>query len=137
MNLLENHFLSLDFDKDRHILRTIWKSETENMTEEEYFDVFLQLADIVKTHNVKYWFGDTREFRKAISLNLQEWVANTLNPKLSETELRKMALLVPSELIAMLSLEQSIDEINAAKKTESYEIQYFDSEQAALNWFGE
>ncbi len=132
----EDEHVRFSCDAEESIARAIWKPATENMNNEEYMQVFTRIAELITQENIKGWLGDTREFAKAVTPDLQEWFNTEVLPGLMEGGLEKMAMLAPQEFIANLSVEQSVDEImmqNGGKFT----IQYFDDLDKAEAWLKE
>ncbi len=132
----KNAYVDFSVDAEAGIARAAWKADTEDMTEEEYKEIFLRIAALIGEHNVRSWLGDARAFRYPVTPDLQDWFGAAVLPGLMEGGLEKMAMLMPEEFIAELSVEQSVEEImlqNGGKFT----IQYFDSLMRAENWLAE
>jgi len=133
MNILTNNYVCIELDEANSMADTEWFLTTENMTHEEYISVFTEIGRLFKEHQVKKWLGNTTNFRMAVTQEIQDWTATTLTPILLEAGLLKMALLVPEELIANLSVQQSVDEMEVAN-SEIFVTRYFDNKNAAKEW---
>lgn len=131
--LLDNRFVKVQFDEARHLLWLEWMPSTADMSEEDYKTILMQLADLVSEHQVKYWLGDTLNFAYVIVPALQEWTAKTFNTQLATTGLQKMALIIPRELIANLSVEQTTDDMEATDMSK-FTVKYFDNTESAVQW---
>jgi hypothetical protein len=134
--LLDNHFLKVTLDEAQHLLWLEWTAQTANMSEEEYKTILMQLATFVSDYQVKYWLGNTLNFAYIIVPELQEWTATEFNTRLAATNLQKMALIIPKELIVNISVEQTVDDMEATE-TGTFDVQYFDSTEKALQWLAE
>ncbi|WP_250632609.1 hypothetical protein [Rhodoflexus caldus] len=131
--LLDNRFVKVQLDEARNLLWLEWLPSTADMSEEDYKTILMQLADFVSEHQVKYWLGDTLHFTYVIVPALQEWTAKTFNTRLATTGLQKMALIIPRELIANLSVEQTTDDMEATDMGK-FTVKYFDNTESAVQW---
>lgn len=131
--IVENQYASL-FKASPQMLWTTWKPETEDMDDQEFEDFFLEIVQIIQTYQFKEWLGDTRLFRKIVALKQQTWVAETLNPLLTQAGLRKMAIILPQELIANLSVQQSVEEMEIVQTVRQFSTRYFDKIEDAKIW---
>ncbi len=134
--LLENKFLKAEFDVAQSYLYINWFPATEDMTYQEYKNVFHEIAEIVEANRVKYWLGNLVDFRFVVLPELQTWIVERINPKFVEAGLKKMAITVPRDFFSEIALSQSVDEINEsnAEQANSFKIQYFENEEGAKNW---
>lgn len=133
MEILQNKFVKITLDTNKSLAHAIWENTTENMTDEEYKNTFSHIGDIYIKHGVKRWLGDAFNFLKVVTPDLQEWAAKELNPKLLTAGLEKMALVLPSDFIAGLSVEQSVDDMSE-KNPNGFHTKYFDNLEEARNW---
>lgn len=133
MRILENEFVKISFNQEKSLAIAIWKLTTENMGDEEYKEVFLKIGEVYKQHEVKYWLGDAREFYKLVSIELQEWTVKELNPLLFEAGLKRMALIMPSELIANFSVGQVVSDMEKGNNS-NFQAGYFNNWEEAKKW---
>lgn len=133
MNLLENKFVSITLDESNGLAEAEWFAETASMNEEEYYTVFSKIGELYRKHKVKKWLGNTLNFLMPVSPKLQEWTATELTPMLIEAGLQKMAIVVPGDFIAGLSVQQSVDEMNTSNES-NFETRYFDNVEEARKW---
>lgn len=131
--LLNNRFVKVELDEAQHLLWLEWMPKTADMSEDEYKEILITLVEFVNRHQVKYWLGDTLHFAYVIVPDLQEWTAVEFNTRLAATNLQKMALIIPKELIANLSVEQTTDDMEATDMGK-FTVQYFDNTDKAVQW---
>lgn len=131
--LLNNRFVKVELDEAQHLLWLEWMPQTADMSEDEYKTLLMQLADFVSEYQVKYWLGDTLNFAYVIVPALQEWTAVEFNTRLAATNLQKMALIIPKEIIVSLSVEQTTDDMEATNVSK-FTVKYFDNTESAVQW---
>lgn len=130
MKLHENDVTTVILDTENSVIEQHWSDK--EITEEEYKTDQLLFLDLVREHRPKYGLVDTRKFRFTISIELQEWVAKEITGKAVQLGMQKAAFLLPSELIAQISIEQTIDE--GALSENVLSTQYFDDKNDAMEW---
>ena len=133
-NILQNSYLIVDWDQVTSLISIEWYKETEDMGAEEYKDILLQLSDFVLQNKIKNWLGNTRDFSFPISSSLQEWTSGTFNENLIAAGLEKMALVIPTSLVANLSVQQTVDQMNTKHTDQKFETKYFDTVGHAMDW---
>jgi len=134
MEVFSNSFVKVEIDFTNFFIFAKWLPKTESMSDVEYKQTFSSIADIIEKNNIKVWLGDTLEFKTPIVPTLQDWTANELNPRLVKAGLKKMAMIVPEEFIAQISVEQSVDEMNSRNIENQFEIKYFEKIEDAKIW---
>ncbi len=133
MTILNNEYVHIDLEADNSLAVATWLSESEDMSLEEYYTTFDQIAELFAQHRVKKWLGDAVNFRKAVTPDMQNWVATVFTPKVIGAGLTKMAVVLPTEFIANLSLEQTVDEMQELNE-QLFAVRYFAQLQDARNW---
>ena len=129
MSLYESEFLEIKLDDTKKIIINKWLPSTEKMKDEQYKADMLKFVDLVKVHKPTFHLIDSVKFLYIISVEMQEWTNNSVFPLLIENGIKKIAFLVSSEMIANLSIEQTLDESNA-----TFQTKYFDVEKEAMEW---
>ncbi len=134
--LINNKFLTAEFEPEKSYLCITWHIATDDMTYQEYKDTFREIANVVLEKKVQKWLGDLINFRFVILPELQMWLAENINPKFVEAGLQKMAIVMPQDFFTEISLTQSVDEINAVntKNQIGFEIGYFEDETKSQEW---
>jgi len=129
-----NHFLNAFLDQDNALLSIKWLPSTYEMSAENFQSIFTNIAEFIEKHNVKYWMGYTKDFAFIVPPDLQEWAAQEFNQRVLRAGLKKMALIVPSDIVANVSVKQSIEEMEKHQDLEAIETRYFDNPEQAREW---
>ncbi|GAB4395470.1 MAG: hypothetical protein OHK0053_03600 [Microscillaceae bacterium] len=66
----------------------------------------------------------------AIAPTVQEWIDKTIFPRVLAVGVLHVAIVIPSELIANLSVQQAMEESEGAK----FITRYFDKSEDAKQW---
>ena len=129
MELLhQNKYISIYFSSEKRILKAVWTKETQNMEEADFQESIQHIWKNVRSQKPIGFLGDTRQFNFVVSVNLQTWYGENIQDTFG-TGTNKIAMLVTSEFIAQLSIEQTIEEDKSAVKT-----RFFDEEEKAVTW---
>lgn len=134
MTIEENKFVKINLDSTNSMLIAEWYITTADMNDEVYKELFQKITQIIQTQKPEKWLGDTRNFAKPVTPALQEWIATELSPLWVEAGLKKMAMILPAELIANLSIQQAVEEIAGVKEISIFETRYFDNIPDAKTW---
>lgn len=126
--LYQNNYISIYFLSEKRILKAVWTKETQNMEEVDFQESIQHIWKNVHSKKPIGFLGDTRLFFFVVSLSLQAWYGENIGDTFG-TGTNKIAMLVTSEFIAQVSIEQTIDEDKSAVKT-----RYFDEEDKAITW---
>ncbi len=132
MEIFENEFISVKIEEENNLYVETWKPTTKEMTEEEWKASRIKLKEIFLQHKPDKLLTLTKEFYFAISPVLQEWMAENVT-KIIGHLIKKVALIVPTEIVAELSVGQLMDE----KETGQLTSKYFDNEEDARKWIVE
>jgi hypothetical protein len=124
-------FASVDLEKG--LFCECFNPESSTYTDETYKEDFLNfsqaLLSYTKTHKFPYGLVDMRNFFFTISPELQEWHNENIFKLNSQIGLERMAILSSIDLIASLSIEQTLDNTD-----ETFQTRFFDNEEDALAW---
>lgn len=130
ITVYKDKYVTIAYDLSLSCSFLTWTVQTEYMTDEE----FRQIQMIYNNCNVDYLIKrtllDTHDLRFLIGLETQQWLAENLYPRAIAAGMKRVAVVVSEELIAQLSVEQAIQE----DKTDSFQTQYFDNKDEALEW---
>ncbi len=130
----KNDFSDAFFDKENALFSIIWLPSTYEMENEDFQSTLMDAAQFVEQHKVKYWMGYTKDFAFIIPPDLQEWTAQDFNQRVLKAGLRKIALIVPSDIIANVGVQQSVEEMEKHQPPETIVTRYFDDDQQAKAW---
>ncbi len=126
--LYQNSQISICFLPQKQIIKAIWTKETQYMNDSDFQESIQNIWKNVRSKKPIGFLGDTRLFFFIVSPNLQNWYGENIGNTFG-TGTNKIAMLVTSEFIAQVSIEQTIEEDKSAVKT-----RYFDSEEKAITW---
>lgn len=98
--------------------------------DEEFKYSMLEVANIASNHTVRGILVDARRFSFTISLGVQEWYDANIVPKHLAAGIKKMAFLLPEDVMAQVSIELTMDE----EQAKSQETRYFDTYENAEKW---
>ena len=123
----ENKFVVVYSDATNKYARFNWKEETVTMDDTGFREV------------IGFWVSvspyaclvDSREFNYTMSLEIQEWLNSEVYPEIYKRGSRKVAMLVPNDLISSIAVEQLSD---LSKQGGTVILQYFSKEADALAW---
>lgn len=124
----QNKYISIYFLPENRIVKAVWTQETQDMEGAGFQEAIQNIWKGVRNTKPIGFLGDTRQFNFVVSLSLQAWYGENIGDTFG-TGTNKIAMLVNSELIAQLSIEQTIEEDKSGVKT-----RYFDEEDKAITW---
>ncbi|PTX21320.1 SpoIIAA-like protein [Pontibacter mucosus] len=107
--------------------------QAEGTVSSETYRKGLQLAtETAINQRLLYWLVDNQK-SGIISIEDQIWANEVIAPRLAtESSLRKMAFLEPADTFSRLILENMMDK---ARDIIPFEMQFFEKEEDALEWF--
>lgn len=127
--VFSNLFTEFFYDSSSEILFFNWL-DTEQLEEESFREILLKQAENVEKFKPKGLLIDTVRFVYTISLETQDWVNNEIMTRFFAAGLRRMALTISTELIAQLSIEQTLEE----ETSQQFQISYFDDNRKGVDW---
>jgi len=134
MEIFKNRFFELKLHDDLGILEYKALPETINMIEADIKEAFETISSAIEQYSPKYYLANQKDQNIAFTPDLQGWVVENVYSRWSTAGIKKVALEVPIEFIAALSLEQTVDEVKEQIEKLTFEIQYFDNVLAAKYW---
>ncbi len=129
--IYEDQYFQLFFDSSKRILTSISLDGNEKLTEEELKTDFMLAAELITTYKPAYYISDNRNQKFVFDVEIQNWAATTILTPCVMAGTKKFAILLPNDLMAQMSLEQTADEVKLP-----IEISYFSSVVDAMKWFG-
>ncbi len=130
MEVYKSQYMHLAFFAELELIEMTWFPSTDNMTEEEYKQELLNYLDLVLKFRPNKVIGDTRNLFFAIVPELQEWINQTIFPPILEVGVKKVAFIMSQEIVAQLSIEQTMEEQEGLKFISAY----FDNKESAKDW---
>ena len=132
MKLLhESKFWLLRYNHEFNIVELTWKNPGENEPEEEVFKAHLfLLVKFLEEYKSESFLVDSRQYHVIMSIHLQEWHDKYIIPEYNKIGVKRIAFIMPEDVIAAATIEQSFEEDNAR----NLNVQYFATEEEARNW---
>ncbi len=128
MQLYKSKFVDISLSDNNMVITNDWFETTSEMSAEQYKQDMLKFAALAVAHKPKFHLIKSVNFLFVITIQMQDWTNSTIFPQLIEAGIQKIAFLVSSEMIAQLSIEQTLDESNAS----AFAVKYFDVEAEAM-----
>ena len=129
MKAYQSNYQSIFFFVEKKLLQKEWFATTENMNQEEFKAEVEKIAEVQEKHKAVKFHDNTTLFAFPISPKLQTWVNEEIFPRFIKAGLQKYAIIVSQEMIAQLSIEQTMEETNA-----KFQVRYFDDPAKAHEW---
>lgn len=124
-----SQYQQIVFNPEQSLLEIVWKN-TEELVEEIYKkEILWQLDQILHFLPTKLLLN-TQDFTYVIAPLVQEWSNENILSKVLATGVQKIAVLIPSDLLAQISIEQQVEDNPEAEKL----IRYFDTYDSAQEW---
>ncbi len=130
METLKNEYQLVTYEKENKLLKQVYKKNTTNLNDKKYQKQELLFAEEVKKYSPCCLLIDFRDFNYPIIPEIQDWIVHEIFPVYVKAGVKKMALLESAEMIAQLSIEQTVDEDDEKE----IEIEYFSNENQAREW---
>lgn len=130
MEVYNSKYLHLAFSAEQELIEMTWLPSTDEMTEEEYKQEFINFIDIILKIRPRKAINNTKNMFFPIVPELQEWTNQVVFPPSLEMGLNKVAFVVSQEMIPQLSIEQTMEEHEGMK----FVTGYFENKEEAKKW---
>lgn len=130
MKVYESHYWAIFHEKEHDMLTPVYNSSSADMTDDLYKAEMGAYVELVEQHRPKNVLIDCREFYFPIVPELQEWTDANIFPRILASDVKHVAIVIPSELIASLAIEQVMEEAKGVEFT----TRYFDDREQAREW---
>lgn len=127
-NLFTSEHYRVDIDDNIYI--ATWSPQSEFIGQEEVKNIINKTDELLRTSQCELVLTDDRERLVIFGVELQNWIANTIHQAFVSAGIKKVAVLMPKELIANLSTNQMIEEI----KEMPYNYAIFSDKEDAVFW---
>ncbi len=127
-----NQFFTSYFDEDLKLYEIVWHTESEKMDDEEYKVLMLNDRDLLgsKYNQINYVIINLINRLHTMPPELQDWSSTTISPTFVRLGTSKVAVIRSKDFTTQFSLEQAMEEDQAAEGV----VAYFDNEQEARAW---
>ena len=130
MILQDNEFAIVEFEPEKSLMKRIWKDYKTELTDELFKKEMLQQAEFYRQYKPKLMLIDARNLKYYIDHDTQLWINQNAVMPLIQGGCKKLAMVLPPEVIAKISLQQTMSESVA----QNLETKYFEDPEDALNW---
>ena len=130
MKAYESLFQTIFFYEDKGLLQKTWHITTEHMPDSIFKAEVEKIAEITEKYKPTKFHDNTTNFYFPIAPKIQTWVNEQIFPRFIAAGVKKYAIIVSKEVIAQLSIEQTMDESNAHQ----FQVRYFDDIEKAHQW---
>lgn len=130
MKLHDSEYLTLYYYKKRSLIKDVWKEMSVDLNKEKMKDELLIRFSFVQKYKPKYLLSNAKFFFFKIPPELQQWINHEIRSKYEELGIEKLGFVISDDLIAQISIEQSLQE----NENPPYRIKYFDTEEEAKKW---
>jgi hypothetical protein len=133
MKLHDSNYLTIEYVAEPGYFINTWHADTQKLKDESFKEEVGQQASNALKHKPKAFLTDARNFLFPIHPELQEWVNENIFRDMRAAGVSKLALLISSDLIAQLGIEQLIDD----DPVKGFVTHYFDDKDKAIAWICE
>jgi len=130
MEIYKSIYQTITYEHELSCLENIWALKTEDISDDGFRSEIIKFRDCIEQYKPKYLIGNVNELRFGISPDFQNWIVENLFAKIVEWGVKKYAVLVSTDILTQLSVEQTIEE----EKTGAFATRYFDNRQTAVEW---
>ncbi|MCS7019422.1 MAG: hypothetical protein RMJ87_08875 [Cytophagales bacterium] len=134
--IYEGALVHCSIEPTNKILYCEWLAANEMPSEELFKQEVIACFELIREKACSKVLDNSIAVNYPIHPEIQQWVADYMQQLAKEGYLKKYALIMPVDMIAELSNEQIIDEVNQAQQHNEavVDIRNFYDEQQALNW---
>jgi len=129
-NLFKNEFVSIDYSTNKSLLTLSWSGENENIQKEVLKTIVIKFTELIIQLKPSKILVDHTNQKFIFSVDIQNWVADSVGAAASVSGVKKWAAIMPNELIIELSTEQTVEELSS----KTFEIKYFRELNEAFLW---
>ena len=129
MILHKSKYVEIILEPENSLIIDKFLSETDKMSVQEFKDEMNIFVGMCEKYQPKRELVYLKDMQFSIGVNEQEWMNKEIFPKYKNI-IKRMAFLVPSDFIAKLAVEQTMEEEVGV----SFFQKYFDDEIEARIW---
>lgn len=130
MEVYKSEYWTIFYEEELKLLTPVWNDKSSDMTEDSYKSEMENYTQTVEKYKPQQLLIDCQNFYFPITPEIQEWIDKTIFPKVLGVGVEYVAIVIPSELIASLSIQQAMEEPEGIK----FRTCYFDNRESAKEW---
>ncbi len=128
--IYESKYYTIDYSVAKNIFEFRFK-HTLAMTWADFRAELIKQTELAFQYQPAYFFFDTKNFHFLITPEMQGWIDDNIFTKFIEAGVKKYAYLNSTEIIAQISIENTMDERIASI---GFSTKYFNDETEAKKW---
>ncbi len=117
---------------DNSLIWHVWKEESKSMDEDDFVHEIKEFSKCIDRYKPMYVIGDHRHFHYVVMLSTFRVVNELVHKKLYQYGVKKVAFLVSADMLANVSLTESVSGGYASRLN----IRFFDDIHQAYQWLG-
>ena len=126
-----SNYQQVGFEEANNILIFKWLLTTANMSEAEFIEEIKKASKTINSYKDCKVLLLSKDMRFAISPDIQLKANEILLPAYNSAKVKKLAILIPEELVTELSVEQTIEE---KEDEHNFKSNFFSEEEEARKW---
>jgi hypothetical protein len=131
ISIVDYPTFKINFDEVSRTLIVIDTTSAE-VQEDDIRNIISTIEKSILEYKPVNYLTDNKLRKYVFSVEMQEWVANTLLQACLAVDLKKFAVVQPEELVASLYNEQVADEAGESP----VQVAFFHTMEQAKNWLG-
>lgn len=133
--LHEDWLVRQELDTENSIYFTVFLETAPEVYAEihDWKNYFLRLIHFLERERPKYMISNHHQRTIVIPVEVQDWVAQEITPRMIKAGLQKYAQVLSTEFISQLSGEQLLSDSQKANAN-IFQSQLFDNEPDAIHW---
>ncbi len=130
MKPYKNNIQKIEFIESENLLIQTWQKDSEDLEEDDFKKEMLELSTFFLNLQPQKVLIDMREFYFLVVPEIQDWVNENVNSKLSKLHDTKTAFVVSPDFFTAVSVEQTLEEANGKKLNNKF----FEEYNQAVKW---
>ena len=128
--LYRSAYQRIEYDPAYSLLKRVLTVQAESTNWPEHLFEWQEYVLLVRNYQPENIFVDATEFHFLLLKEMQEWINQNVIAVFNDIRLKKWAIVVPPQFMHQVSIEQTIE----ANPSNTFETQYFESEDEAIEW---
>jgi phage pi2 protein 07 len=128
--LYRSAYQAIEYLPKYSLIKQVLTGKTKDMTWDQYQKELLSFSEIVKLHKPHKILVNATEFQFLIMKDMQDWIDRNLIASFNQVGLQKWAVIIPPQFLVQVSIEKTM----AINPSNTFEAQYFENEQEAMQW---
>jgi len=130
MEVYRSDYWVISFEQEIGLMIPRWFENSIELTDELYKLEMENYTQMVEKYRPTKALIDTVKFGYPIPPTIQDWTNTTLFPRILAVGVKRVAIVMPDEILTMLSLEQVMEEAIGLQ----FSTKYFSDEDLARKW---